>query len=65
MKFVVTVFVVLYGVCVGMLALLRSMDLVHGLTTSEMLYGPAITLASAGILWAIAHAFFGRKKHDA
>ena len=57
--------VVLYAVCVGMLALLRSGDLLHSLTTSEMLCGPAITIACAWIIFAIAHALVGRKKNDA
>ena len=65
MKLGVTLTIVLYVCSVGLLALLRSLDFVHGLTTLEMLYGPAITIASAWIIFAIVSALVGRKKRDA
>jgi uncharacterized BrkB/YihY/UPF0761 family membrane protein len=65
MRLGITLSIVFYIVCVGLLALLRSMDIVHGLTTPEMLYGPAITIGSSWIIFAIVYALLGRKKHDA
>ena len=65
MKLGIVFSVVLYGAGVGMLALLRSVDLLRRLTTPEMFFGPAITIASAWILFTIVHALLGRKKTGA
>jgi len=65
LKIALPLSLVLYAAGVGMLALFRSLDLVHGLSTSEMLYGPAITIACAWIIFTIIHALLGRKKNDA
>ena len=65
LKIALAASVLLYAVCVGILALLRSRDLLHSLTTSEMLCGPAVTIAGAWIIFTIAHAFVVRKKNDA
>jgi hypothetical protein len=62
MKLGVTLSIVLYVVCVGLLVLLRTMDFVHGLSTPEMFYGPAITILSCWIIFAIVYALRGRKK---
>jgi len=64
LKIALLVSVVLYAVFAGMFALMRSTEFFHGLSTAETLYGPAIIIASAWILWAIIHAGFGRKRHD-
>jgi hypothetical protein len=64
MKLGVTLSVVLYVGCVGLLALLRTMDFVHGLSMPEIFYGPAITILSCWIIFAIVYALRGRK-HDA
>jgi hypothetical protein len=65
LKIGLVVSVVLYAVCVGMLALMRSAGWVYGLSTAEMLFGPVITIASVWVAWAIFYGLFGRKKHDA
>jgi hypothetical protein len=64
MKLCVTLSIALYLVCVGLLALLRAMGFVPRLTTSEMLYGPAITIVSSWIIFAAVYALLGRKKRD-
>ena len=64
MKLGVILSIGLYVVGVGLLALMRSMDFVHGLATPEMLYGPAITIVSGWIIFAIIYVL-RRKKHDA
>jgi hypothetical protein len=54
----------LYVVCVGLLAVLRAMDFNQKLSTSEMLYGPVITIASCWIIFGIVYALSGRKKRE-
>ena len=62
MKIGILITGILYCICVGFLATLRMLRLVHGLTTAEMFYGPALTIASAWVIFAIVYMLLGIKE---
>jgi hypothetical protein len=59
-RFAILVSIVLYVVCVGLMFLFESKGWAHG-TTAEMIYGPAITIASCWIIFAIVYALVRRQ----
>ena len=65
MKLAVTLSISLYVIGVGLISLLRSSELFRKLSTTEMLYGPAITIASSWIIFAVVYALLGRSKRKA
>ncbi len=65
MKLAVTLSIALYVIAVGLIALLRSFELLRRISTAEMLYGPAIAIASSWIIFAVVYALLGRKNHNA
>jgi hypothetical protein len=64
LKIALTLSVVLYAVCVGFLVLSSVAGFNQELSTPEMLYGPAITIVSAWIIFEVVCAFSGGKKHE-
>ena len=65
MKLSVTLSVSLYVISVGLIALLRSFELFGRFSTAEMLYGPAITIASSWIIFSVVYALLGRNNRNA
>jgi hypothetical protein len=63
-RFAILLSVLFYFAGVGLLTLFRSLDLVHGLTTPEMFYGPAITIACGWGIFGAVHLLFSRKDED-
>ena len=57
MKLGITLSITLYVFGVGLIGLLRSFELFRKLSTTEMLYGPAITIASSWIIFAVIHVY--------
>jgi hypothetical protein len=54
--------IVLYGVCVALLATLKfATHRLDALSASEMLYGPPITLASAWVIGLVVAALIKRR----
>jgi hypothetical protein len=62
--FAILLTVLLYFAGVGLLMLLRSLDLVHGLTTPEMFYGPGITIVCGWLIFGVVQLLLGRKRDD-
>jgi hypothetical protein len=60
--FAILLTVSLYFAGVGLLMLLRLLDLVHGLTTPEMFYGPAITIVCGWVIFGVVQLLLFRKK---
>ena len=54
----------LFIVCVGLLAVLKAIGFNQKLSTSEMLYGPAITIVSCWIIFGMVYALSGRKRRE-
>jgi hypothetical protein len=61
-RFAILLSIVLYLVGVALLATLKSMTLVQGLSTPEMFYGSAITIASSWVIFWIIFGMLGRKR---
>jgi hypothetical protein len=61
-RFAILLSIVLYLVGVAFLATLKSMTLVQGLSTPEMFYGSAITIASSWVIFWIIFGMLGRKR---
>lgn len=59
-RWIILLSVALYLVCVGLLAALKSAGFLHEITTQEILYGPAITIVSSWIIFAVVHSLFRR-----
>jgi hypothetical protein len=64
LKIALAFLVVPYVVCVGFLVLSRTMGFNERLSTPEVFYGPAITLASGVIIFARVYALLGLKKRE-
>lgn len=62
MKTFIGASIVLYVIGVGVLVVFRTLQVTPELTTSEMLYGPAITIAFVWIVSVTVNAMFQRKK---
>ena len=64
LKVTVLLSVLLCIFCVGLLAMLKAAGFIQALSMPEMICGPAITIASAWIIFGIVYFLFERKKDD-